>query len=229
MLVTDDGRGVARGLEQRLNALGHPTIIAGTSVDWTSPASIETFLSESSSRGPLAAIIHAGPLRRTATEGLDEAAWSSRIEPDVKGLFLLARAAAADLEKSARFGGSALIAATALGGTFASEGAGDDFFPGHGAVAGLTKTLARELPDVRVRVVDFDARNDEWTLAEHLFAELFVEDSRAEVGYQGERRIELRNRRAAFDFLDSLKCPDRRWRSNRRHRRCPRNHGHGDS
>ena len=42
--------------------------------------------------------------------------------PEVKGLFLLARGAAGDLERAGRRGGAALIAATAMGGAFGSVG-----------------------------------------------------------------------------------------------------------
>ena len=48
--------------------------------------------------------------------------WSARIGAEVRGLFLLAKAAAGDLERAARAGGSCLIAATAMGGRFASGG-----------------------------------------------------------------------------------------------------------
>ncbi len=44
--------------------------------------------------------------------------------PEVKGLFLLAKGAATDLERASRRGGGALIAATAMGGAFGSTGRG---------------------------------------------------------------------------------------------------------
>ncbi len=105
---------------------------------------------------------------------------------------MLARATVADLEAAAKAGGSCLIAATALGGRFASAGSTHaEFFPGHGGVAGLVKTLAREWPIVRCRVVDLAMKDKAETLAGRLADEVFAGDGWAEVGYDQGRRIRL--------------------------------------
>ena len=128
------------------------------------------------SRGPLAGLVHALPLRQARSGQANEFDWDGRVGEEVKGLFLLAKATAADLEKAARFGGSCLVAATALGGRFASAGCTSlEFFPGHGGIAGLVKTLAREWPSVRCRVVDFAAEAPTETIAGRLADEMFVQ------------------------------------------------------
>jgi NAD(P)-dependent dehydrogenase (short-subunit alcohol dehydrogenase family) len=87
-----------------------------------------------------------------------------------------------------------LIAATALGGRFASAGSPNaDFFPGQGGIAGLVKTLAREWPSVRARVVDFSANDPTDTVAERLAAEVLANDGWAEVGYDRGHRVRLRS------------------------------------
>jgi NAD(P)-dependent dehydrogenase (short-subunit alcohol dehydrogenase family) len=79
-----------------------------------------------------------------------------------------------------------------LGGRFASAGcARRDFFPGDGGIAGLVKTLAREWPRVRCRVVDFAATAPVTTIADRLADEVFASDGFAEVGYDRDRRIRL--------------------------------------
>ena len=63
-MITDDGRGVARGLENQLLAAGVPVERIGgpeAPVDWTSPAAIESVVDRLRSRGPLAGIVHALP------------------------------------------------------------------------------------------------------------------------------------------------------------------------
>ena len=60
------------------------------------------------------------PLGQPVSEEPGRDAWADRIGDAVKGLFLLARSTAADLESAAEAGGSCLIAATALGGRFAA-------------------------------------------------------------------------------------------------------------
>ena len=192
VVITDDGRGVGRGLKTRFEAEGHPVLLAGPSpFDLGSPASVDLLLEKARAKGPLAAIVHAAPLRELGEAGLDPARWANRIATEVKGLFLLAKGAALDLDRASRRGGGALIAATSMGGTFGStrsQAAPGDFFPGQGAVAGLMKTLAREWPGVRTRVVDLDPRDDAPTLASRLFDETLANDGWSEVGYpQGNR------------------------------------------
>jgi len=196
ILITDDGRGVARNLADHLEAAGLTVERIGgdqESVDWTSPSAVEAVLARSRSRGPLAGIIHALPLREAGAGARNEIDWSDRVGDELKGLFLLAKATAADLENAARAGGACLIAATTLGGRFASAGCATlEFFPGHGGIAGLVKTLAREWPAVRCRVVDFAHGDPIETIAVRLADEVLVSDGWPEVGYTQGRRIRLR-------------------------------------
>ncbi len=158
-IVIAAGDGVARGLEHRLAAAGVAAFQIGgpdEPVDWTSPASIDAALERLRQRGPLAGVVHALALEHAGESQAIDALWSARVNVLVKGLFLMAKALAPDLHSAARTGGACLIAATALGGRFASAGSTRrDFFPGDGGIAGLVKTLAREWPSVRSRVVDF--------------------------------------------------------------------------
>jgi hypothetical protein len=109
------------------------------------------------------------------------------------GLFLLAREFGEDLRVAADVAGASLVAATAMGGRFASvpEGPSLSFFPGHGAIAGLVKTLAREWPSVRTRAVDVSRSEPPTNLAERLVDELNAADRRSEVGYVRGRRVSL--------------------------------------
>ena len=203
IVITDDGRGVARDLEHHLLAAGIPVERIGgpeDTVDWTSPAAIDAVLDQLRSRGPLAGIVHALPLGSTASGRTNRGRLVGPGRRRGQGLFLLAKAMAADLENAARAGGACLIAATALGGRFASAGCQtSDFFPGHGGIAGLVKTLAREWPAVRARVVDFSPSDPIGTIADRLAAEVFASDGWAEVGYDQGRRIRLRTIESPLD------------------------------
>jgi acyl transferase domain-containing protein/NAD(P)H-dependent flavin oxidoreductase YrpB (nitropropane dioxygenase family) len=200
VIVTDDGRGVARGLAVELESTGHPVILAGTGeVDFSSPSAVEGLLDLARSSGEVAGIVHALPLRDLPAANLDRQVWASRMGSEVKGLFLLAKAAAEDLERASRSGGGAIIAATAMGGSLASGDDGLDFFPGHGGIAGLVKTLAREWEGIRARVVDFDPREPVGAISRRLAAEVRADDGWSEVGYQAGRRIRLQG---VFSPLD---------------------------
>ena len=203
IVITDDGRGVARRLETELVSAGVDVERIGgpeAPVDWTSPAAIESVLEQLRLNGPLAGMIHALPLGDTRSTQPIDGDWSARIGVEVKGLFSLAKAMAGDLETAVRQGGACLIAATAMGGRFASEGSThSDFFPGHGGIAGLTKTLAREWPAIRTRVVDFAASDAIGSIAGRLVSEVFARDGWAEVGYDQGRRIRLKTAESALE------------------------------
>jgi acyl transferase domain-containing protein/NAD(P)H-dependent flavin oxidoreductase YrpB (nitropropane dioxygenase family) len=196
VIITDDGSGAAADLASLLQSadiavdrIGGPD----QPIDWSSPAAIESVVKGLRSHGPIAGIVHALPLGRVRHASAAEPDWAGRIGAEVRGLFLLAKAAAVDLERAASAGGSCLIAATAMGGRFATSGSPiRDFFPGSGGVAGLVKTLAREWPSIRCRVVDFSPDAPSETIASQLADEIFVSDGYPEIGYEGLRRIRLR-------------------------------------
>jgi len=190
VVVTDDGRGIARAVATELEAAGHPVLLAGPD-DLDSSDSVDRLLQRARDSGPLAGIVHALPLRDAPAPDLDPAAWAARMGPEVRGMFLLAKGAAADLERASRRGGGAFVAATAMGGAFGSAGPSVDFFPGQGGIAGLAKTLAREWPGVRSRVVDLDPGAAVEVLAARLAAEARSDDDWSEVGYLGDRRVRL--------------------------------------
>jgi acyl transferase domain-containing protein/NAD(P)H-dependent flavin oxidoreductase YrpB (nitropropane dioxygenase family)/NAD(P)-dependent dehydrogenase (short-subunit alcohol dehydrogenase family) len=203
LVITDDGRGVAEACAGRLRDQGwRIALIGGESsrVDWTSPATVDAAIDRARSEGPITGIVHLLPLRPARAPALDGAAWADRLAGEVRGLFLLAKGAAMDLEHAARRGGACLIAATAMGGRFASTSKPTrDFFPGQGGVAGLIKTLGREWRAVRSRVVDLDLHDEAARLAERVLAEVLHDDPWFEVGYSGNRRIRLRTVQAPLE------------------------------
>jgi NAD(P)-dependent dehydrogenase (short-subunit alcohol dehydrogenase family) len=195
VLITHDGVGVAAELASILQAADVAVRLVGgpdRPIDWSSPSAIESAVAQVRSEGPIVGIIHALPLKSLRAQAAAAPDWVARISADVRGLFLLAKATASDLESAARSGGACLIAATAMGGRFAAKGsAAVDFFPGDGGVAGLVKTLAREWPTVRCRVVDFSPHATCETIAAQLADEVFVNDGFPEAGYERDRRIRL--------------------------------------
>ena len=104
MVVTDDGRGVAAELAGRLEAAGVAVERLGNPerpVDWTSPSAIDAAVDDVRARGAIAGLVHAMPLGQPASGDPGGEGWSERIGEAVKGLFLLARSTAADLESAA--------------------------------------------------------------------------------------------------------------------------------
>lgn len=202
LLVTDDGRGVARELIRHLSDNGRvPTVLVrmpgvngravaedSLAADLTDPEAVEQLLRRAGEQsGGIAGLVHLLPLAEST--GGD---WKLRIDREVKSLFLLARALARQ-QRQTRRTPRMLLAATAMGGGF---GAGlaplpADFFPGQGGVAGLVKSLAHEWPDALVRVLDFDAHQPPAALARLLLNELHDPAGPVEVGYLDGQRVTL--------------------------------------
>jgi NAD(P)-dependent dehydrogenase (short-subunit alcohol dehydrogenase family) len=82
-----------------------------------------------------------------------------------------------------------LFAATGLGGTFGLHAKAHHPV---GGISGLLKSVAKERPELRVRVVDLHPEEDAAQLAAHLHAELVASDTRVEVGYARGVRQEAR-------------------------------------
>jgi acyl transferase domain-containing protein/NAD(P)H-dependent flavin oxidoreductase YrpB (nitropropane dioxygenase family)/NAD(P)-dependent dehydrogenase (short-subunit alcohol dehydrogenase family) len=210
LVITDDGRGIAADLALRLREVRQQvalvSAIAGKGdfyADLAYPSAVEDLLTRLRNQcGPIHGLIHLLPLSLSS----DEQAWPDRLQSDMKSLFLLARGLADELQRAAHGNKALLLAATAMGGSFASGGmksTTEDFSPGQGGVAGLVKSLAHEWPDVLVRVIDFDSRERASTIADHLLRELADPSGPIEIGYLRERRISLQCVPAALDTSDN--------------------------
>jgi acyl transferase domain-containing protein/NAD(P)H-dependent flavin oxidoreductase YrpB (nitropropane dioxygenase family)/NAD(P)-dependent dehydrogenase (short-subunit alcohol dehydrogenase family) len=212
-LITDDQGGVARLLSGALRDGGAKAVIVQSrhrdpeeeegvgpdgndfSTDLTNPGSV-TELIESLRRrfGRIAGVVHLLPLRSgNQPRAMEAADWRERLNHEVKGLFQLAKAASPDLVRVAEGDRGWFFAAVAMGGAFASNHPVGPFFPGHGGVAGLVKTLALEWPRVHCKVIDL-ATLTPARQVERLMAELVARDEEVEVGYAGDRRLVLRAR-----------------------------------
>lgn len=97
-----------------------------------------------------------------------------------------------DLVKEAVAGGRSrwIYALTGFGGRFIFHD--DAVMDLNGAgIAGLVKSVAREKPELRIRVVDIDPREESEKIAEYVIAELVAEDDLIEVGYVDGKRYRV--------------------------------------
>ena len=148
--------------------------------------------------GPVGGLIHLSPLRKGASfPELGFAEWLERLESDVAYLFYLVKNLEKDVRRPEAQGSAAIIAATAMGGTFGVSGAasaggiGTNYQPSQGGVVGLLKTVREEWPEVRVKAVDMHLDEPVPRLADQLLAELRSADGSAEIGYRHGRRLQL--------------------------------------
>jgi NAD(P)-dependent dehydrogenase (short-subunit alcohol dehydrogenase family) len=201
LLITDDGRGVAKALAERLGELGQTAVLVrmtrdssngsareGYSADLTDADAVSHLLERvKTDVGTVAGLVHLLPLTQPPAGERPE----DRCRREVKSLYLLSRALEADLRHQGKEGDAVLLGVTALGGRLGigSEPLPEDFFAGHGGVLGFTKCLAFEWPEVLVRAVDVDATQAVVEIAEQLLAEMSDRDGPLEVGHTANRRV----------------------------------------
>jgi acyl transferase domain-containing protein/NAD(P)H-dependent flavin oxidoreductase YrpB (nitropropane dioxygenase family)/NAD(P)-dependent dehydrogenase (short-subunit alcohol dehydrogenase family)/acyl carrier protein len=185
VLFTDDGRGIATALADRLGEFDVKTaVIRETGL--TDPANVTDLLAKlRTEHGPIAGLIHLLPLAAPAPDETP----GDRMRREVKSLYLLTRGLEPDLRAAGKAGRAVLLAATAMGGRMGYGELPADFFAGHGGVAGFTKCLSYEWPEVLVRVVDLAGSRPADELAEQLLGELGDPDGPVEVGRSAAGRV----------------------------------------
>jgi acyl transferase domain-containing protein/NAD(P)H-dependent flavin oxidoreductase YrpB (nitropropane dioxygenase family)/NAD(P)-dependent dehydrogenase (short-subunit alcohol dehydrogenase family) len=220
LIVTDDGRGIASALIEKLECQGARIARVRMSdpigeaedhcyrLQECSAESVAELLETiRKKQGPCGGLIHLLPLRkRPSFEALNLKAWQEALQVDVKVMFYFLKLLENDLQSAAKEGGSFVVAATGMGGEFASdpEVGKTDFFPGEGGIHGLLKTVALEWPEVHTKTVDLCLTEPISDLADHLMAEIGAKDSIVEVGYKNSRRLRLDLIDAPLNFREEL-------------------------
>ncbi|MCI0704499.1 MAG: acyltransferase domain-containing protein [Planctomycetia bacterium] len=198
ILITDDRLGTAQELADRLAELGAKTALVrmaepgeskdrAFAADLTDPTAVTELLARvRETCGPVSGLIHLLPLAEPPTDETAE----QRTRREVKSLYLLARGLETEIRDSGKNGPAVLLSVTAMGGTMGfGADLPTDFFAGHGGVAGFTKCLGFEWPEVTVRVVDVSSNIPATQLAEQLLAELGDPEGPFEVGRNGDQRV----------------------------------------
>jgi acyl transferase domain-containing protein len=119
--------------------------------------------------------------------------------------FLLAKAVESDLTSHAKAGRHAsFVNVTYLGGDFTGVGqAGLNLqqLAYQGGVVGLTKTIAHEMPEVHVKVVDLNLDTTAEEAAKSILSELFADDEIVEVGFVLGKRLGLEVKEAPYESV----------------------------
>jgi len=215
LVITDDERGIARILSKELEGRGYTVAIAqfeahtGEVEHGCYKAALDT--QEGTARlleiirqrqGRIGGLIHLLPLKNwPPSDVMDLSHWQKRLQLDVKSLFYLVKGVEKECREAAEKGGACIIAATGMGGSFATGLLQIDqqFFPGQGGIAGFLKTVALEWPSVRVKAVDLNLGESMADLANHLLVEITSDDHVVEVGYNCSQRVTLKPTIALLD------------------------------
>ncbi len=129
--------------------------------------------------------------------------------------FLLAKAVESDLKGHAAAGRHAsFVNVTYLGGNFTGGAQGQTQanlnlhqLAYQGGVVGLTKTIAKEMPDVHVKVVDLNLDTTAEDAAKSILSELFADDDIVEVGFILGKRFGLVVKETPYNSLPASEKP----------------------
>ncbi len=208
-IVTDDERGVAQTLSDKLSHLGgrvvlvrmgYKTTEVGTNLytaDLTNPTAVEDLITlVRKKHGSITGIIHLLPLKTGMSfEEMDIKEWRNRLCLEVKSLFYFAKSAGADLKRAAEVGCGWLVAATGMGGVFTKhQKEFTPFSPSQSGIAGLIKTLAIEWTRVCCKAVHLDKDGLTPGIADSLLCEMSGGDRQVEVVYKDSHRFILQPR-----------------------------------
>lgn len=187
-LVTDDGHGIAADIAERITQAGGRAVLVqfgerlaqtGQNIYQTNlmhPDMVTQLVAQIREEyGPIGGLVHLLPLAGMPPfEELDLPAWQAYLRRDIKTLFFLARAAAAELLTAPH---AFVVAATASAAN-----------PSHAGVTGFLKTAAKEWEQVRVQAIDLDVNNSAEVLAEQVWQELQTSAPEVVVQYRGVQR-----------------------------------------
>lgn len=221
IIITDDGAGLCDALAESLTSRGQKVVIVehqgsfapGAApkkrrraqasggipryrADLVSTQTVQDIIeSIIQAHGQPAGLVHLLALAGSRDEDLSvlESAPPLVSQADsVYSLFLLLKYLAAVMPVRQTDKKAFVIAATDLGGDFASSpNAAETFNPISAGVVGVVKSAAKEWPGVRTRVVDFAQTATPDDMAQALLDEILSSDEHVEIGYKDGKRYGL--------------------------------------
>ncbi len=207
VVLTEDEGEISLSLEEKLQAQGWETarirflydgsgkVEGGYAVHHCSPEELSSILeSIRQSKGPIVGLIHLLPLKKgRCYQDYDISGWQKRLLNEVMGLFLLGKFLEKDFQAVLPAGKPFVVAATAMGGSFASDVnlSTAEFFPGQGGIPGFLKTLQEEYPNFLIKSIDLCLDEPAGQLTNQILAEIAADDDVIEVGYKDGKRYGL--------------------------------------
>jgi acyl transferase domain-containing protein/predicted hotdog family 3-hydroxylacyl-ACP dehydratase len=183
-LVTDEGNGLAAAVVAELAARGGAGLLlsAETLAD---PAALAAAIEAArSASGRLTGVLHLLPLRDAPQwPEMSRAEWDRYYNQEIRGLVALLKALTPELG-SATEGSFVVASVSTCGGDYGDHAEADGSRAWRGGLWGAIKTLAKEYPQVRFRMVDYDCLPQ----VDEMLRELSARGP-LKVGYRQGRRL----------------------------------------
>jgi acyl transferase domain-containing protein/NAD(P)-dependent dehydrogenase (short-subunit alcohol dehydrogenase family) len=190
VIITDDGKGVAKAMEKTLKEAEASVEIIGPD-EMDSTDSLGKAIERAKKAGKINGIIHLASIEESRS--LDEMSfedWRKNVFRRIKSLFFIAKTVQKDLVENA--GSSFVVSVTDMGGTFGIEEFTSNN-PIAGGVGGLTKGLNKEFntsgKQVFVKSIDINGAEKPAIVAKTVLNELLFGNHKVEIGYKGKTRM----------------------------------------
>jgi acyl transferase domain-containing protein/NAD(P)-dependent dehydrogenase (short-subunit alcohol dehydrogenase family)/acyl carrier protein len=192
VLVTDDGKGVAKAFEKILKeSEAKVEIISQTEMESTE--SLIKAIERAKTAGKINGVIHLTSFEESKSiDEMNFETWRKSIFRRVKSLFFICKTLQKDIIENAKSNSAFIVSVTDMGGTFGI----DDFTannPIGGGVVGLTKGLNKEFlnntKNVLVKSIDLNASEKPTGIAKTILNEIQFGNKKVEVGYAGKTRM----------------------------------------
>ncbi|MBN2401700.1 MAG: SDR family oxidoreductase, partial [Spirochaetes bacterium] len=192
VLITDDGRGIAKSIEKTLKE-SEANVGIITRSEMEDVDRLKNAIGRVKKTGTVNGIIHLTSFEES--KSLDEMSyedWRKNVFRRVKSFFYICKTLQKDIIENSKTNGSFIVSVTDMGGSFGV----DDFTsnnPIGGGVAGLTKGLNKEFlnstQNILVKSIDLSAAEKPAGIAKLLLNEIQHGNRKVEVGYTGSTRI----------------------------------------
>ena len=201
ILITLDGHGFARTMAEKIRQRHGRVITVGLEgadfmMDLADTDATETAMTELIRAFPdIDGLIHLAPLDGYFSRNDARVNPETHLNTTLKSFFVMVKALFDGLNQK-----DSLIGTLSFDSVVFPYMAGcGEIYPLFAGLSGFLKTVNKELPDTRVKVVDFSFANPESedpsslieTIADRFLDELLCDDPRVEVGYRGAERYVL--------------------------------------
>ena len=201
ILITLDKHGFAEELVNQIHALDGNTIILGDEenenhISLSSPEELEKQIQYiSNTFKHIDGFIHLAPINYYFTSKLNKEA----INLSIKSFFIIIKHLFEQLNKK----GSIVSSLSFNSVVFPYTDSSYKIHPIFGGISGLLKTVHKELPESIVKIVDFKEENpidNIKSIIDTYVKELMSDDTRAEIGYDMDRKVILKAQESDYPF-----------------------------
>jgi NAD(P)-dependent dehydrogenase (short-subunit alcohol dehydrogenase family) len=210
-LITEDPLGIAHYIASQLQKQGAYSVILGVDSLGNHEQLSHQIEELRQQYGSVTGIIHLAPVTPFSQVTTLEQ-WRTYTACHAKSLYYLVHHCCQSETPTKPPALKYVVSASLLGGYFGRQGNPITGLGTGGAANGFLKTLAAELPEIKVKTVDFEPSFPPEMMAQFVLQEMVLSPSRIEVGYAQGQRIIFETIAASLPQNRPIQCqPEKDW------------------